>query len=83
MPLEAQDGDQFLTFEILALVGGSVVSTTNLSLYFQKGLLYFVSIVQEAGCVVGAGLCPRMDSVLRLSSPSELLKKLYYSRQLP
>jgi len=36
MPLQAQDGDEAVTFATLTLVGGSVVSTTTLPLYLQE-----------------------------------------------
>jgi hypothetical protein len=36
MPLQAQDGDEAVTFATLTLVGGSGVNTTTLPLYLQE-----------------------------------------------
>jgi hypothetical protein len=36
MPLQAQDGDEAVTFATLTLVGGSVVSTIKLPIYLQE-----------------------------------------------
>ena len=64
MPLQAQDGDEAVTFATVTLVEGSVVNTTTLPLYLRERDM--VLTVQEAGWVVGVGLCPHLDSVLRL-----------------